>query len=77
MTFFFSFSQPMETNNALVQFRPRTGKLANAPLLLEVEVYLHLLVVIYLIDIKKYAEVRYGCFTALLLLDHLLSQCHI
>lgn len=48
--------EPMETNNALVQFRPRTGKLANAPLLLEVEVYLHLLVVIYLIDTKKYAE---------------------
>lgn len=49
----------METNNTLAQFRPRTGKTANAPLLLEIEVYLHLLVVIHLIDVKKYDEVRF------------------
>ncbi|CAI9734971.1 26S proteasome non-ATPase regulatory subunit 3-like [Octopus vulgaris] len=48
--------EPMETNTNLAQFRPRTGKTANAPLLLEIEVYLHLLVVIHLIDVKKYNE---------------------
>lgn len=34
-------------------FRPRSGKLASSPLIPEIEVYLHLLVLIHLIDSKK------------------------
>ncbi|XP_059139469.1 26S proteasome non-ATPase regulatory subunit 3-like isoform X2 [Physella acuta] len=35
-------------------FRPRSGKLAQTPVLPEVEIYIHLLVLIYLIDTKQY-----------------------
>ncbi|KAK6180867.1 hypothetical protein SNE40_008843 [Patella caerulea] len=37
-------------------FRPRSGKAATLPLLPELEIYFNLLVVIYLIDQKKYKE---------------------
>lgn len=40
-----------------LQFRPRTGKAASAPLLPEVEAYLQLLVVIFLMTGKRYKEV--------------------
>lgn len=40
-----------------LQFRPRTGKAASAPLLPEVEAYLQLLVVIFLMNSKRYKEV--------------------
>lgn len=40
-----------------VQFRPRTGKAASAPLLPEVEAYLQLLMVIFLMNSKRYKEV--------------------
>lgn len=43
---------------AELQFRPRTGKAASAPLLPEVEAYLQLLLVIYLMNSKRYPEVR-------------------
>lgn len=43
---------------AELQFRPRTGKAASAPLLPEVETYLQLLLVIYLMNSKRYPEVR-------------------
>lgn len=46
----------METDNNTV-FRPRTGKLANQPLLPETDAYLHLLVLIFLLDSKRYDEV--------------------
>lgn len=39
-----------------VQFRPRTGKAAAAPLLPEVEAYLQLLLVVYLTNNKRYPE---------------------
>ncbi|MGH0158722.1 UNVERIFIED_CONTAM: hypothetical protein FKN15_036007 [Acipenser sinensis] len=39
-----------------VQFRPRTGKAAAAPLLPEVEAYLQLLLVVYLTNNKRYVE---------------------
>lgn len=35
-------------------FRPRSGKLAQTPILPEVEIYIHLLVLIYLIDTKQF-----------------------
>ncbi|MCJ8750320.1 hypothetical protein PDJAM_G00261770 [Pangasius djambal] len=41
-----------------VQFRPRTGKAAAAPLLPEVEAYLQLLLLVYLINNKRYAEAQ-------------------
>lgn len=49
--------EPMETgdNNNIV-FRPRTGKSAMQPLLPEVEIYLHLLLLLYLIDNKRFNE---------------------
>ncbi|XP_045208073.1 26S proteasome non-ATPase regulatory subunit 3-like [Mercenaria mercenaria] len=46
--------EPMVSNGIGPQFRPRSGKLANSPLIPEIEVYLHLLVLIHLIDLKKY-----------------------
>ena len=49
--------QSMDTE-AELQFRPRTGKAASAPLLPEVETYLQLLLVIYLMNSKRYPEVR-------------------
>lgn len=49
-------SQPMDTE-ADLQFRPRTGKAASAPLLPEVEAYLQLLTVIFLMNSKRYKEV--------------------
>lgn len=45
--------EPMVSNGIGIQFRPRSGKLANSPLIPEIEVYLHLLVLIHLIDLKK------------------------
>uniref|UniRef100_A0A8C3JNG2 26S proteasome non-ATPase regulatory subunit 3 n=1 Tax=Calidris pygmaea TaxID=425635 RepID=A0A8C3JNG2_9CHAR len=50
-------SQSMETE-AELQFRPRTGKAASAPLLPEVETYLQLLLVIYLMNSKRYPEAQ-------------------
>jgi len=47
--------EEMETDNTLT-FRPRTGKAANAQLLPEVDMYLHLLLNIYLIDNKRHNE---------------------
>lgn len=49
--------QPMETAEGDVQFRPRTGKAASAPLLPEVEAYLQLLMVVHLTNNKRYTEV--------------------
>ena len=52
-----SVCQPMETADGDVQFRPRTGKAASAPLLPEVEAYLQLLLVVHLTNNKRYTEV--------------------
>lgn len=48
--------QPMDTEGE-VQFRPRTGKAATVPLIPEVEAYLQLLLLVYLINNKRYTEV--------------------
>ncbi len=57
-TFPFRF-QVMETgDNNNSGFRPRTGKSASQTLLPEVECYLHLLLLLYLIDNKKNKEVH-------------------
>ncbi|CAL1589155.1 unnamed protein product [Knipowitschia caucasica] len=50
--------EPMEMAEGDVQFRPRTGKAAAAPLLPEVEAYLQLLLVIYLCNNKSYAQAQ-------------------
>uniref|UniRef100_A0A7N5P567 26S proteasome non-ATPase regulatory subunit 3 n=1 Tax=Ailuropoda melanoleuca TaxID=9646 RepID=A0A7N5P567_AILME len=49
--------EPMDTE-ADLQFRPRTGKAASTPLLPEVEAYLQLLVVIFLMNSKRYKEAQ-------------------
>ncbi|XP_026535484.1 26S proteasome non-ATPase regulatory subunit 3 isoform X1 [Notechis scutatus] len=49
--------KPMDTEVDL-QFRPRTGKAASTPLLPEVETYLQLLLVIYLMNSKRYQEAQ-------------------
>uniref|UniRef100_A0A452USR6 26S proteasome regulatory subunit RPN3 n=1 Tax=Ursus maritimus TaxID=29073 RepID=A0A452USR6_URSMA len=49
--------EPMDTE-ADLQFRPRTGKAASTPLLPEVEAYLQLLVVIFLMGSKRYKEAQ-------------------
>lgn len=53
------FFQPKEVNGIGAPFRPRSGKLANQPLMPEIDAYIHLLVVIHLIDTKKYTEVSW------------------
>lgn len=50
----------MEMADGDVQFRPRTGKAASAPLLPEVEAYLQLLLVVHLTNNKRYSEVGEG-----------------
>lgn len=47
----------MEMADGDVQFRPRTGKAASAPLLPEVEAYLQLLLVVHLTNNRRYTEV--------------------
>uniref|UniRef100_A0A2K5KGX2 26S proteasome regulatory subunit RPN3 n=1 Tax=Colobus angolensis palliatus TaxID=336983 RepID=A0A2K5KGX2_COLAP len=49
--------EPMDTE-ADLQFRPRTGKAASAPLLPEVEAYLQLLMVIFMMNSKRYKEAQ-------------------
>ena len=49
--------QPMETE-AHTPFRPRTSKSTGFIPPPEVELYFHLLVLIHLIDTKRYTEVR-------------------
>ncbi|KFO34883.1 26S proteasome non-ATPase regulatory subunit 3 [Fukomys damarensis] len=56
--FLLSFlEEPMDTE-ADLQFRPRSGKAASAPLLPEVEAYLQLLLVIFLMNSKRYKEAQ-------------------
>lgn len=68
-------SQPMETNGvaATPAFRPRSAKQSLQPLQPETEVYLSLLVVIFLIDNKKYDKVSCPCIVILgdILLYHM------
>ncbi|XP_022187560.2 probable 26S proteasome non-ATPase regulatory subunit 3 [Nilaparvata lugens] len=47
--------EPMETENTTNQ-RMRSGKSSNTPLIPEIDTYLHLLVLVKLIDTEKYAE---------------------
>ncbi|KAK2086437.1 26S proteasome non-ATPase regulatory subunit 3 [Saguinus oedipus] len=49
--------KPMDTE-ADLQFRPRTGKAASEPLLPEVEAYLQLLMVIFIMNSKRYKEAQ-------------------
>ncbi|GFR92199.1 26S proteasome non-ATPase regulatory subunit 3-like [Elysia marginata] len=51
---FLADGQSEGMNGVPSTFRPRTGKLAQAPLVPEIEIYIHLLVLIYLIDNKQY-----------------------
>ena len=54
----FIFVQVMDTgDNNNSSFRPRGSKAASQSLLIEVECYLHLLLLLYLIDNKKNKEV--------------------
>ena len=60
----FVFLQVMETgDNNNSSFRPRSSKAASQSLLPEVECYLHLLLLLYLIDNKKNKEVSAKCDT--------------
>ena len=56
---FFVF-QPMAGNGNGPLFRPRSAKMANSPVIPEIEVYLHLLILIYLLDIKRYEKVSHS-----------------
>ncbi|CAG2202889.1 PSMD3 [Mytilus edulis] len=48
--------KPMESNGIGPTFRPKSGKSATIPVIPEVEIYLHLLLIIHLIDLKKYTQ---------------------
>ncbi|KAJ0058535.1 hypothetical protein NL108_016626, partial [Boleophthalmus pectinirostris] len=50
--------EPMEMCEGDVQFRPRTGKAASAPLLPEVEAFLQLLLIIHLCSTKSYTQAQ-------------------
>ncbi|KFV61053.1 26S proteasome non-ATPase regulatory subunit 3, partial [Dryobates pubescens] len=56
--FLLAFLEEAMDTEAELQFRPRTGKAASAPLLPEVETYLQLLLVIYLMNSKRYPEAQ-------------------
>ncbi|XP_038019245.1 26S proteasome non-ATPase regulatory subunit 3 isoform X2 [Motacilla alba alba] len=56
--FLLAFLEESMDTEAELQFRPRTGKAASAPLLPEVEAYLQLLLVIYLMNSKRYPEAQ-------------------
>ncbi|NXG62854.1 PSMD3 ATPase, partial [Hemiprocne comata] len=56
--FLLGFLEESMDMEAELQFRPRTGKAASAPLLPEVETYLQLLLVIYLMNSKRYPEAQ-------------------
>ncbi|NWH41279.1 PSMD3 ATPase, partial [Chloropsis hardwickii] len=56
--FLLGFLEESMDTEAELQFRPRTGKAASAPLLPEVEAYLQLLLVIYLMNSKRYPEAQ-------------------
>lgn len=46
--------EPMDVEvEGAVNFKPRTGKAAQQPLLIEYDTYLHLLVVLYLLDLNR------------------------
>ncbi|XP_013773672.2 26S proteasome non-ATPase regulatory subunit 3-like [Limulus polyphemus] len=45
--------EPMDTEGQAVAFKARTGKAAQLPLLPELDVYFHLLVLLYLIDLQR------------------------
>ncbi|KAK3579272.1 hypothetical protein CHS0354_033350 [Potamilus streckersoni] len=49
-------AEPLEENGPGPVFRPRSGKQMNSPLIPEIEIYLHLLVLIHLIDSKDYEK---------------------
>ncbi|XP_018645142.1 26S proteasome regulatory subunit S3, putative [Schistosoma mansoni] len=67
-TYFLEFlPEAMDTDCLLSSFRPRAGKL-NTPLIPEVEVYLHLLLVMFLIDENHLEE---ACKCSNLLMDRL------
>lgn len=46
--------EPMETDGPAVNFKARSGKSAQTPLLPELDAYIHLLVLLYLIDSERY-----------------------
>ncbi|NXD30290.1 PSMD3 ATPase, partial [Spelaeornis formosus] len=56
--FLLGFLEESMDSEAELQFRPRMGKAASAPLLPEVEAYLQLLLVIYLMNSKRYPEAQ-------------------
>jgi 26S proteasome regulatory subunit N3 len=74
--------EPMDTSEKSPSFRPRTAK--SAPLLPETDIYLHLLVLIYLLDQKKFKP-AVECANALMdkvtaqnrrTLDMLAAKCY-
>ncbi|XP_038058312.1 26S proteasome non-ATPase regulatory subunit 3-like [Patiria miniata] len=48
--------EPMDTTDNNIIFRPRSSKTANGQLLPELDVYVHLLLVVHLLDTKRYDE---------------------
>lgn len=48
--------EPMETDGQALQFKVRSGKAALTPLLPEIDAYLHLLVLLYLIDNERHEK---------------------
>ena len=45
--------EPMETDSSAQTVKPKTSKTANLPLLPELDIYFHLLVLLYLIDLER------------------------
>ncbi|CAG0894497.1 unnamed protein product [Darwinula stevensoni] len=76
--------EPMEVSEAVSAFRPRSAKSASQPLLPEVDVYIHLLVILRLLDVSRYQD-AVKCSDALMekicnwnrrTLDILASKCY-
>ena len=63
----------MDTDMTAQSAKPKSGKSSNLPLLPELDIYFHLLVLLYLIDLQRYENVRH--FTSLLFPNDLNCFC--
>ena len=51
--------EPMDTDSSAQTPRPKSTKTSTLPLLPELDIYFHLLVLLYLIDLERYANVSF------------------
>ena len=63
--------QPMETDEAILSYRPRSSKLVGGAILPELEAFAHLLVLMQLLDSNQLEKVKVQTVWAEVLFVHL------